>query len=383
MTDADCAARVAYLLRQKSLVTRESSLCRDEGVSLVAQTIERRMRRKRSRRLFWAATAGAAVLSVIGWRGITAFRQLTIGTSATAAACAARNVCVGTGLATADFGVADGHPVEPGARISAPPERASKISLGSGTRITLGAGSRLSYDEGSATHRFSLLVGSIHLEVAKQAPKQRFLVDTPDCEIEVRGTVFDVNWRRLPDPCGNQTQVSVTEGAVEVRHQGKTTQVRAGQSWPKSCPSQQQPAALPKYQAEGEARKPSSRPDSWRSVTATANAETPSAERAHPSSDHGQSSAARGSDLAEQNDLFARASAAQRASNPGLAIRLYDELLTRFPQGPLTESAISSRLALLKSSDPMRARSEARRYIETYPAGFSVRLAERILKEPL
>jgi hypothetical protein len=381
MTQSDYAALAANLLRQKSTVTRSCRLSRDEAVSLVAQAIERRTRRAKSRRMLWATTASAAVLSVVGWRGVAAYRHVTKSTSPSAASCAPRHPGVGAPSANGDFGFADGQPFEPGARILAPTEHASQISLGSGTRITLDAGSRLSYDEGSATHRFSLLVGSVHLEVAKQEGKQRFLVETPDSEIEVRGTVFNVSWRRLPDRCGNQTQVIVTEGAVEVRRQGMTTQVNAGQSWPEPCASIDRVSALPIY-PEPKAKGPPDRADRLRAVTVRASNETPSVPPEHSSSEPGQAPAARGSDLVEQNDLFARANAARRASNPTLAIRLYDELLTRFPQGPLTESALSSRLAVLKSNDPRRARSEAQRYIELYPAGFSAGLAETILKEP-
>jgi hypothetical protein len=43
--------------------------------------------------------------------------------------------------------------------------------------------------EGS-TQAFRLEAGSLDLKVAKLQDKQRFLVDTPNIEVEVRGTQF-------------------------------------------------------------------------------------------------------------------------------------------------------------------------------------------------
>jgi hypothetical protein len=49
------------------------------------------------------------------------------------------------------------------------------------------------------------------------------------------------------------------------------------------------------------------------------------------------------SHLAEQNDLFSAAMAAERRGNSTTALRKLDELIARYPGGPLSESARAER----------------------------------------
>jgi TolA-binding protein len=51
--------------------------------------------------------------------------------------------------------------------------------------------------------------------------------------------------------------------------------------------------------------------------------------------------------LAEQNDLFSAALAAERQGQHDLALRKLDELVTRYPDGPLSESARAERQRIL------------------------------------
>src|SRR5262249_42751611 len=55
---------------------------------------------------------------------------------------------------------------------------------------------------------------------------ERFLVRTRDAEVEVRGTVF-----RVAAAQGRIERVEVSEGVVEVRHDGASQTIRAGESW--------------------------------------------------------------------------------------------------------------------------------------------------------
>jgi TolA-binding protein len=88
------------------------------------------------------------------------------------------------------------------------------------------------------------------------------------------------------------------------------------------------------------------------------------------------------SDLALQNDLYARAIAARRNGQPREAAALYQELLTRFPRSPLAESAMSERMRIFRSSDRAQAIREARRYLARFPAGSARAEAEALLREP-
>jgi TolA-binding protein len=54
--------------------------------------------------------------------------------------------------------------------------------------------------------------------------------------------------------------------------------------------------------------------------------------------------------LAEQNDLFSAAMAAERQGQHGVALRRLDELISRFPGGPLSESARGERQRILSVS---------------------------------
>jgi hypothetical protein len=382
VSEIDYCLLAANALRRRSLATRESNFSRDVGVSLIAQTIEKKTRRAKLKRQVWAVSASAAALAIVSWWGIGAQRSFTKSATPSLASCSSPSGCSRAPTPIGDLGVVDGRTIEPGSRITAAADRATNVDLRSGTHLALTAGSLLSYDEGAENHRFTLFHGSVHLEVNKLAANQRFLVDTPDTEVEVRGTVFDVGWQDAADHCGKQTHVTVTEGVVEVRHRGTTVLVTAGKSWPEPCVVSQRVALGAARLVPRNTPTPVRRSEAIPGGGLATGNEMLGFQPPSPTGNAEPSPTKRASDLAEQNDLFARASAARHAGNESLAIRLYDELLTRFPRSPLTESAISSRLTLLKSGDPKRARYEAKRYLEAYPSGFSRKLAESILQEP-
>jgi hypothetical protein len=86
------------------------------------------------------------------------------------------------------------------------------------------------------------------------------------------------------------------------------------------------------------------------------------------------------STLAAQNDLFGRAHAAARASARERAVELFGELLSRYPRGPLAESAAVERMRLLRGLDPDRAGAAARSYLYAYPLGFARAEAEALVR---
>ena len=58
------------------------------------------------------------------------------------------------------------------------------------------------------------------------------------------------------------------------------------------------------------------------------------------------------SHLAEQNDLFSDAMAAERLGQPDTALRKLDRLIERFPESPLGESARAERARILSVQSP-------------------------------
>ena len=110
----------------------------------------------------------------------------------------------------------------------------SAIVLATGTRLTLDARATAQVLEGGATQRMLLTAGGLSAEVAKQALGHRFIVQTPDAEVEVKGTRFDVTVSPLAAECApaTQTRVIVHEGVVAVRFGGGEQLLHPGANRP-------------------------------------------------------------------------------------------------------------------------------------------------------
>jgi TolA-binding protein len=154
------------------------------------------------------------------------------------------------------------------------------LSLSSGTHLELGADSNFVVQSENQVQRFSLDRGSVQANVATLHQGQRFIVDTPEAQVEVRGTEFRLRLLEtaavcVPPPAadavgsadhGSEDQRSadqgsadsaeenvdetlpdgseaapsrvrlwVREGVVEVRSRGTITRVGAGEAWPADC----------------------------------------------------------------------------------------------------------------------------------------------------
>jgi hypothetical protein len=233
------------------------------------------------------------------------------------------------------------------------------LGYASGTRMTLSPSAHLRVDALGSTRRFSLTSGQLQAHVAKLGQGERFVVSTPDSEVEVRGTVFTVavdSPPRCRDFVSSST-VSVSEGTVWVRSENKQVVLQPGESWATPCPDPRNTAT------DVAARAPVVMPDqaapSKRSVihkaamarVTSAAAPTPGQLESPvaPSLEPPRSPAppAAISRLAEQNDLFSAAMAAEHQGQHDLALRKLDELVTRYPGGPLSESARAERQRIL------------------------------------
>lgn len=387
MSERDYASIAAELLARRKPEARSRLVDRAHGISVVTGAMAKRARlhaRVRALKLGGLLAAAAGLALVAGWLGAHSRAQSMV------SACSAPS-CLPP-AAPAHLGMVAGRPFEPGQSIVAGRGRATVVEFGSVTRIALSELSELEYREGSHTQRFGLLSGAVHLKVEKLEAGQRFLVETADAQVEVRGTVFGVAVLPPEDTCaGSRTRVTVEEGLVEVRSRGKTTRIRPGQSWPASCeePPLAAPAAPPARVASSEKAAVVSRSHAMPparvasieqgAVSAPAPAHDTAASASKPS---GESNAQVSSILAEQNNLYAEAAALHRSGRSSDALAAYDRLLARFPGGPLAESASVGRLRILAKSSGSRAKEEARHYLSRYPRGIASAEAQALLGKP-
>jgi hypothetical protein len=388
MTSVDYAALAARALRRGAAEGRNRPIAgsRDVGIGVVAQSIATRQRRRGRRRALGMAVPLAAAAGAAVYVGYYAGHDAGPSRNAPESSCRPGVSCTQR-AGRDDTGKVAGRSFLPGQLLVARAGAPKVIEFATGTRITLEQDSTLEYRQGANIRRFGLERGAVHLHVAKLARGQRFLVETPDSEVEVRGTVFNVAIVDELARCRDtRTLVSVEEGVVDVRTGGKLRRLTAGQSWPERCPA---PLLADASHATAADHAVSARVRSQKvpaPLLSSRRADLPQASEperrvpAEPVASPERALPVPSSALAEQNDLFARASRAQRQGRTRAALAQYDELLARFPAGPLTEAAVVERLRVLRAIDTERARSEARAYLDRYPGGFARREAVDIVQ---
>ena len=339
---------------------------RAKAILLIEGAIRRRNRRRLATRATFAAAA--VVLLGLGARQLVVQRA-PLPTAHAPSSPASRAVTVvghptGGGATVVETGsralLADGRSLAPGSRISARPDGHVVLSVSTGTRLTVEEGGEVSIVDNGADEVFAIHAGAVRAEVAKLTAGQRFIIQTPDSEVEVRGTSFRVAMAE-PDPAcegGTVTRVSVYEGVVSVRHAGQEARVRAGETWPGGCVLKQTAAV---------GHPDGSRVAATQARTAAADAPSSVARAAQIESD-----------LREQNDSFARAFAAKRRGAASEAIVGFERFVARYPSSSLVESALAQRMQLLGGVDPARAATAAEQYLARYPRGFARAEAEAI-----
>ena len=260
-----------------------------------------------------------------------------------------------------------------GGRIATAPGGGALLQLSTGSRLELEGHTTLTLQSQDVLQRFSLGLGGVDVRVAKLAPGDRFVIDTPDAQIEVRGTAFHLEVLPTAEACGegNRTRLAVTEGVVEVRSNHLPTRVGAGQYWPPDCVPMAANAAEPPAADAGAARLGTSAratdreaADDFRRGRSVRHRDAPR------------------SSIAEQNALFRRGVQAAREGRAAEALAVYAELISRFPSSPLAENAAVARIRSFVDSDPKQARLEARAYLRRYPRGFARPEAQRVAEMP-
>ena len=210
-----------------------------------------------------------------------------------------------------------------------------------GTALEVDPRSELQLVRADVERWFRLARGAVSAHVTKLKAGERFVVATPDAEVEVRGTRFQVTVVPPDEACGQGvvTRVAVSEGVVVVRSLGHEVRVEAGHHWPLGCPER---TLLPVP------------PAPERPTVSVRHAPT-HASSAHVSSATSEpAESVSASTLATENDLFSSALKAGRAGDRREAVELLDVLLARFPQSPLRQSAESARAKLSEPLPPAR-----------------------------
>lgn len=213
----------------------------------------------------------------------------------------------------------------------------------------------------AAEERISLRRGRVDVAVDKAVETRRaVVVETPDAEVVVRGTVFDV--RVEPNSGKTTTHVHVTRGSVWVLSQGvQVALLGAGQTWSSAgrvaealepAPVAVAPVA-PAQEAEPAAAEAAAQPK----------------QGSVPSRNSG---ARKAGTLTEENKLFAAGVEARNRGEVARAAELFGELLGQYPQTALRESAQIERFrALSRAGLTARAATEARRYLAEHSDGLA------------
>jgi hypothetical protein len=206
-----------------------------------------------------------------------------------------------------------------------------------GTTLEVDPRSELQLVRADVERWFRLARGAVSAHVTKLKAGERFVVATPDAEVEVRGTRFQVTVVPPDEACGQGvvTRVAVSEGVVVVRSLGHEVRVEAGHHWPLGCTERIASAVRPTPE-ERTTVSPKRTPAHVSSVRSASAESVPA------------------STLATENDLFSAALKAGSAGDRREAVELLDVLLARFPNSPLKQSAESARAKFGESIPPAR-----------------------------
>jgi hypothetical protein len=254
-----------------------------------------------------------------------------------------------------------------GARAQLASAKAS-VSLGESTEVRLTR-------PNAAEERISLRRGRVDVVVNKAVEQKRsVVVETPDAEVVVRGTVFDV--RVESARAATTTHVHVTQGSVWVLARGvQVALLSAGQSWSSAGGvSSEPPAAATAPLVE-----------SAPAESAPAIEAAPVVKRGpslKPSAAGAKSAPPKSGTLAEENRLFSSAVEARNRGEAARAAELFGELLATYPQSPLREVAQVERFrALSQAGQSGRAAVEARRYLAEHADGVARKEARELALE--
>jgi hypothetical protein len=273
--------------------------------------------------------------------------------------------------------IGNGVELQPDQAIETADGGGATLRFSSGTRIELAGASTFGVAENGRFERFVLARGELSTKVEKLRAGERFIVETPDAEVEVRGTMFRLAVLSQGEDCGagSRTRLDVREGIVEVRSAGRSVRVGAGERWPSDC----MPHAAALSTSVSPAGAPADHVAHGSSLRAASDTPGANARATHAASAASAEALVAATALSRQNDLFAEAVSLRHRGDVDGALHAYQELIRRFPDSPLVENARVECMRLLEAGHRESAREEASRYILRYPHGFAVSEAQHIL----
>jgi hypothetical protein len=286
--------------------------------------------------------------------------------------------------------VRNGMPLREGLRLVAPASGEVRVGTAEGTSLTLEPRGDLTVAEAGDTQRFALRAGAVRARVSRLFAGERFIVDTTDAEVEVRGTAFRVAVVAADPSCGagTTTRVSVDEGVVTVRQGGREARLAPGEAWPAGCPvglaaATAEPAPRITKTSTRTSTTPPSTPHPTRVARGVSHDHEPG-ERPAPAQAPVVApvvapaapvapppTAVSASGLAAENDLFAAAVRARNEGRLAEAARMFARLCDDHPRSPLAESAAVQRMHVLAVIDPAQGARAAADYMARYPGGFA------------
>lgn len=298
----------ANVLAERTVVApADDSAQRARGIETIQRALRERAARKKRTRIALVASvvvataAAAAVILAIrpneaASRRIHPTRTVLASTDVTITATTVDpDVTITRSPNSPAVALAAGDGLAVGGRILAARGAHALLGFSTGTSLELDGGDLSVVDE-SALQRFDLHSGAVVATVVHLVPGRRFVIGTPDADVEVHGTKFRVTVVPPADACadGSRTRVSVTERVVVVRTHGHEDRVAAGTSWPSACAAIAAPSVAHPLASTASA--------SSASVAAALSAST----------------------LSAQNDLFADAMTAKRGGDKVRAVAILD-----------------------------------------------------------
>jgi len=399
MTSPKLARAAAKLLAEEELDAHDPSKKeRDRTVDAIRTELSRRAARGRRRRWAFPLVGIAAAVTLLGVAASspsTWSRRAPVSVASPIATAPARTAAappnadvVADAVRGTVFVEENGERVP--LRSAAVVARGAKVVAMDGEAIlVLRSGSKVDVEhatvafliEENETELIDVERGAVTSTVTKRGPTQRFLVRTPDAEVEVRGTVFRVS--RLEDPqCGLQTRVHVDEGRVVVRAGQDGATLEPGGEWVSRCvgapvPAAPSPATAPPARPLNGAATGTSPPNANPALAAPVPAAAANFVDPATASTFAPNAPA-GSELAAQNALFADAMSSKARGDTASALTSLEFLLQKYPRTPLREAAEAQRMKLVATTDPARAVGLAQGYLLHYPHGFARADAEKI-----
>jgi hypothetical protein len=363
-------ASIAPVQDPAEVAAREQRHVRAIGDAIVRASETRR--RDRSRRRIYAVLAAAVALGVAFVAARAVFREPTVAPSVKVFPAAPhRGVRSLAGQVTLHHGSSE-HVIHEaslamGDELSVSAGGQAEVRLGGVVRANAQAGSHVTVvAEGSkSAHRLRLETGHIEARVDdRPSPKPKLVVETPDVDVVVTGTVFGVDVARGPHGA-TVTKVSVDKGRVVIVRGGvEIALVTSGSTWSSEVAEETAPAVVAPVAPR--ASRPLPRPSSAEPV-----AKLPSAANL--------ADVPIGT-LGEENAAFQAAIDARNRGDDGAVVDRLGQLMIRYPSSPLAGEARVERMrALARLGRTEAAAREARRYLATHPDGFARDEAKRLV----